>query len=309
MRILVVRLGAMGDVIHVLPAVASLRRSFPQANLTWLIEPRWAPLVTGVDEVIEVDRRRYESIRAAVWRLRGHAWDWAIDFQGLLKSAVAARVSGARRVTGYDYPLLRERWAGWCYTERIAAPGEHIVDRHLHLVQACGARSICREFPLPPGSPEGRLPEEPFVLASPFAGWKSKEWPLDYYARLAELLRRRNGCALVLNGHEKAAAALRRVAGVTVHISSIAGLIDATRRARAVLGVDSGPLHLAAALGKPGVALFGPTDPARNGPYGGTLRVLRDPAAVTSYKRRDRIDPSMAALTPERAAAALEESL
>jgi heptosyltransferase-1 len=104
-------------------------------------------------------------------------------------------------------------------------------------------------------------------------------------------------------------AVLRSVEGAHVHISGIAGLIDATRRATAVLGLDSGPMHLGAALRKPGVALFGQTDPARNGPYGGTMIVLRDASAVTSYKRYDSIDPAMQALTPDRVFDALKAAL
>jgi heptosyltransferase-1 len=310
MRILVVRLGAMGDVIHALPAVATLRRSFPQAHLAWAIEPRWQPLITGaVDEVLPLNRRDFASVRAAVGQMRKQGFDLAIDMQGLIKSAVVARFSGATRIAGYAYPLLRERLAGLLYTERHNTTATHIVDRHVALANACGALQTCREFRLPLGKPEGALPENGFVLSSPFAGWSSKEWPLEHYAELANLLRDRLGCALVLNGHAKVEPLLRQVPGTIPHISSIEGLIDATRRARAVIGLDSGPLHLAAALRKPGVAIFGPTDPARNGPYGGSLRVLRDPAAITSYKRRDTIDPSMRAITPRMVIDALEETL
>jgi heptosyltransferase-1 len=103
---------------------------------------------------------------------------------------------------------------------------------------------------------------------------------------------------LVVNGPPQAAGLLASVPGAQLHLSGVAGLIDATRRAYAVIGVDSGPLHLAAALGKPGVAIYGPTDPASHGPYGGSIRVLRWADAVTSYKRRSEIDESMRAITP-----------
>jgi len=169
----------------------------------------------------------------------------------------------------------------------------HIVDRNLELVTAAGASSILRTFPLPEGRREGELPEGKFVLASPLAGWGSKQWPLEMYQGVAERL----DMPLVLNGPPDAAAALATVRGARVHLSGIAGLIDATRRAHTVIGVDSGPMHLAAALGKPGVAIFGPTDPARNGPYGGSLRVLRSKAAVTTYKRHMN-DADMRAIAP-----------
>src|SRR5207248_3009600 len=134
------------------------------------------------------------------------------------------------------------------------------------LAASAGAAATLRTFPLPPGRPEGMLPEGPYVLACPLAGWRSKQWPLDHYRQLARRLRDL-GLTLVLNGPASAFASLASVPEARPHCSGIAGLIDATRRAAAVVGVDSGPLHLAAALGKPGVAIFGPTDPARNGPY------------------------------------------
>ena len=114
---------------------------------------------------------------------------------------------------------------------------------------------------------------------------------------------------LVLNGPPAMARQLSEVAGAFVHVCDLPGLIDATRRATAVIGVDSGPLHIAAALGKPGVALFGPTDPARNGPYGDSIQVLRVPSAVTDYHRREEPDASMRALTPAMALQALNSVL
>jgi heptosyltransferase-1 len=132
---------------------------------------------------------------------------------------------------------------------------------------------------------------------------------LEYYARLAQRLRRDAGIPLVVNGPPSEREALAAIAGTVLHLSSINGLIDATRRAAAVLGVDSGPLHVAAAMGKPGVAIFGPTDPAQTGPYGAGFTVLRSPHAVTSYKRRNEIDPSMRAVTPDAVFEALQARL
>jgi heptosyltransferase-1 len=153
-------------------------------------------------------------------------------------------------------------------------------------------------FPLPPGRPEGVLPGGEFVLASPLAGWRSKQWPMEHYRELAARLRHLN-IPLVLNGPPSAGAELAQVPGAIAHWSGIAGLIHATRRAAAVIGVDSGPLHLAAALNKPGVAIYGPTDPALNGPFGDSLQLLRAPDAVTSYKRGATPDASMWRVQPE----------
>jgi heptosyltransferase-1 len=168
------------------------------------------------------------------------------------------------------------------------------VDSYLDLASAAGASHLVREFPLPPGAVEGELPRSNFVLASPLAGWGSKQWPLEYYAELARSME----LPLVVNGPPSSEPALQKISGARVHLSGIPGLIDATRRATAVIGVDSGPMHLAAALGKPGVALFGPTDPVTHGPWGGSLKVLRVSSAVTSYKRLAEIDPSMRAIRP-----------
>jgi heptosyltransferase-1 len=182
----------------------------------------------------------------------------------------------------------------------VVTNSAHIVDRNLELVAAAGASSILRAFTLPEGAPEGRLPDGKFVLASPLAGWGAKQWPLEQFEHLASLL----DLPLVVNGAPDSAEILKRIHGAHVHISGIAGLIDATRRAHAVVGVDSGPMHLAAALGKPGIAIFGTTDPARNGPYGGSLRVLRSPAAVTTYKR-NASDSYMRAISADAVAEAL----
>jgi heptosyltransferase-1 len=232
--------------------------------------------------------------------LQAVGFDIAVDFQGLLKSAAVAFFSGAAQTVGFD--RTRERPAAVFYTRRAEAQSAHVVDRNLELAAACGAGNVAVEFPLPAGIPEGELPDGPFVLASPFAGWRSKQWSIENYGALAKRL----DMPLVLNGPPQAEGELRAVPGCRVHISGIAGLIHATRRAARVIGLDSGPLQLSAALGKPGVALFGPTDPVRNGPYGGSIRVIRSPAAVTSYKRRNEIDPSMRAITPEAVFAELQ---
>ena len=292
-RILVVRLGAMGDILHTLPAVASLKRSFPRSRLTWLVEKRWAALLEGnlfVDRVALLDRESASTVLHSWRALRSENYDLAVDFQGLLKSAVAAAASRAGRIIGFD--RTRERAAGVFYSNRISSESTHIVNRNLDLAEAAGARERLHIFPIPEGSPEGELPKGDFVLASPLAGWRAKQWPMESYMALAERLRDAR-IPLVLNLPTGA-----DVPGALVHRSGIAGLIYATRRAAAVIGVDSGPMHLAAALDKPGVAIFGPTDPARNGPYGGSLKVLRAAGAATSYQRGTEIDASMSSIEP-----------
>ncbi|MCC6585695.1 MAG: glycosyltransferase family 9 protein [Bryobacterales bacterium] len=310
-RVLVLRLGAMGDIIHALPAVSSIRQSFPGASVCWLVERRWRPLVDGnpfVDEVLVLERGSFRGIARSIQSLRQRKFDLAIDFQGLLKSALAGVCGHPEKFYGYHASQVRERLAAFCYSHAIKVSSTHIVDRHLELAAAAGATARSRTFPIPPGSPEGDLPRGPFVLASPFAGWPSKQWPLEYYGDLAGRLAA-IGLPLVWNVSLDQSRELRVPSGVQLHVSGIAGLIDATRRARAVVGVDSGPMHLAAALDKPGVALFGPTDPARNGPYGTTMRVLRSPGATTTYKRGEFIDDSMRSLSPQQVFEAVAEQV
>jgi len=310
-RILVVRLGAMGDVIHTLPAVASLKHSFPGSHLTWLIEAQWAPLLAGNPFVDAVAIFRRGSPRAWIrtWRkLRSGRFDFAVDFQGLVKSALAASMARPDRIFGFHQSQLRERAAALFYSNRTLADAAHVVDRNLELAADAGAANILRTFPLPEGSAEGELPASGFVLASPLAGWRYKQWPLMFYSRLAARLERELELPLVLNG-PPGANDFASVAAALPHQSTVEGLIYATRRATAVVGVDSGPLHLAAALGKPGVAIFGPTDPARNGPYGESVSVLRSPRAVTTYKRLSTINPAMRDIDPDRVFEALKAQL
>ena len=295
----------MGDIVHALPGAASLKHSFPEARVTWVVEPRWAPLLEGngfVDRLVVFRRDDPLSWRRTKDELRDRHYDLAVDFQGLTKSALIAHLARPERIAGFGSRVVRERPAGLFYSTRVQSGAVHVVDQALDLAAGAGATNLVRVFPLPQGFPEGHLPDGPFALASPLAGWASKQWPLEYYARLAAMLRQKLGLPLVLNGPPGTVPA---VPGTLVHESGIPGLIDATRRAALVIGVDSGPLHLAAALNKSGVAVFGPTDPVRNGPYGGDFQVFRTPGAHTTHRRGTTIDASMRAITPEQVFAAL----
>jgi heptosyltransferase-1 len=302
-RILVVRLGAMGDIIHALPAVASLKTGFPGSRLTWVVEPKWAPLLEDnpfIDRVVLLRRDTLAGLLESWRSLRAERYRFAVDFQGLIKSALVAAAARPDRIFGFHHTQLRERAAALFYSHKTISRAAHVVDQNLDLASASGASTLLRTFPLPAGRPEGALPPGDFVLASPLAGWRAKQWPLEHYHALAARLERELGIPLVLDGPPGS--------GLD-HCSSLPGLIHATRRAAAVVGVDSGPLHLAAALGKPGVAVYGPTDPVRNGPYGDSLRVLRSPAAVTTYKRGASIDESMRAISPDQVFEALKAVL
>jgi heptosyltransferase-1 len=277
--------------------VASLKHSFPHSHVTWVVRTTWAPLLENnpfVDRVIPFERTM-KGIASARRQLRETRFDLAIDFQGLMQSALVAAAARPDRIVGFHRSQVRERGASLFYSTQVEARAAHVVDRNLELVAAAGASSLLHTFSLPEGSPEGDLPEGKFVLTSPLAGWGSKQWPAEFYEKLAARL----DVPLVVNGPPSAAESLSKIRGAQVHLSGIPGLIHATRRAQAVIGVDSGPLHLAAALSKPGVAIFGPTDPLRNGPYGGTIRVLRSEGVATTYKRAAETHESMRAISPD----------
>lgn len=306
--ILVIRLSAMGDIIHTIPAAISLKKSFPHRKLAWLVAPQWKPLLVGnpyIDELISFDRK---AVRTSWRRLRSVAPELTLDFQGLVQSALAGRAARPERLFGFNKSVAREPLASIFYSDRIPVMGPHRVERNVQLAAAAGAHDLTYECWIPPGEPAGELPSGAFVLCSPFAGWAGKEWPLQSFDALGRLLRK-EGLELVANVAEHRARELKDLKHVRVHTSSLAGLITATRLATAVVGLDSGPLHLAAALRKPGVGLFGPTDPALTGPFGGSMTVLRSDDVETTYKRHARIHASMRVISPEDVAKAVLNSI
>src|SRR5258708_5788619 len=162
-RILVVKLSAMGDIIHALAAACSLKRSFPQSRLSWLVKRKWAVLLEEnpyVDEVIPFDRSRIGTILATRRALRAGQFDLAIDFQGLIQSATLARLSGAKQVWGFDPTELREKAASWLYTNSARAPSAHVVEKCLDLAESAGAQRYI-EFPIATGKSEGERPDGP----------------------------------------------------------------------------------------------------------------------------------------------------
>ncbi|HEY6987671.1 MAG TPA: glycosyltransferase family 9 protein [Bryobacteraceae bacterium] len=309
--ILAVRLGAMGDILHALPAVASLKKSFPEKRIIWVVARKWIELLDGnpnIDELVSFDRQNIGALAKTWRRLRAIRPEIAIDFQGLIQSALVGRLARPKLYIGLTKSQAREPLAAAFYTRHVKAKGPHRIERNLQLVAAAGAALLTEESWLPRGSSEGELPAGSFILASPLAGWGSKQWPLSYYDELGKRLRAQ-GLELVANVPVESEGEIANLPHVRVHSSSISGLIDATRRAAGVVGVDSGPMHLAAALGKPGVALFGPTDPARNGPFRSRMTVLRAPDAQTTYKRRAELDDSMKKISAERVAEEVLRSL
>lgn len=314
-RWLIVRLGSLGDIVHTLPAAAALHEARPAAHLGWVVESRWQPLLAGnpdVQEVVVLDRADWGAVRACVARLRAARYTCALDFQGLYKSALLARLSGAPRRIGWSSRYAREGGAAWFYTERVVPAGRHIVDQNLSLARAAGARPAAARFPLRVApEAEARVAQrleacgvQDFFLLSPGGGWRSKCWPPQRYGELHRRLAERYGLRGIVNcgpGEAALADAVRAEAGAPeplVCSLDLAELMAALRRARFFVGGDTGPLHLAVALGTPVIGLYGPTDPARNGPYASADVVISNARPEErTYRRSETHADSMLAIS------------
>jgi len=287
--LLIVRLGALGDIVHGLPVVAALRAAFPSSRLDWLVDVRHRRILELVPELtarMAIDTRRAggpTGVLPVVRTLRAARYDAAIDLQGLLKSAVLARLSGAARVVGFARAHLRESMAGLFYTESVDPGGSpHVIDKALALVKALGVEAAPRRFPLvvPASSAPaqvrlalGLAPDAPFVALNPGGAWPNKRWPAERFGALAASLRSRTGLSSAVlwgPGEEPIAHAVSAGSGGAAVVSPPTTLEDAVAlvaSARLVVSGDTGPIHLAAAVGTPVVGIYGPTDPARNGPW------------------------------------------
>jgi len=299
-KILMIRMGAMGDIVHTLPAAATLRRAFPNAEIDWLVEAHWSALLAGnphLSAVRELGRRDWTAFFRAVGHLRRCRYDCVIDFQGLMKSAVIAGLCGAEEVIGFQTQALREKPAALAYQRQVAVPMDaHVVDQNLALVRALGnsqqPMEDVIEFPLP--RPSGNLaPPFPgdYLAVSPSAGWPAKRWPPQRFAELMVRVDHEMGWPAVLNcgpGEDALAQAIvekTRPGRTRIVCGDLGALIGLARCARVFVAGDTGPLHIAAALGTPVVAVFGPTSPRRNGPYSKRSRVVRATDVETTYSR------------------------
>jgi len=306
-RVLVVRLGSLGDLVHALPAVAAIHRAFPDAAIDWLVEAphrEFLDLVPFLREVVVVRDRSASAWLAARRTLRPRRYDVAIDFQGLLKSAALARLSGAARVIGFDRAALREPVAAPFYTERVATgEGRHVIQKNLSLAAALGAATNRIEFPLAwDGSAAvsdflARIPGR-FALLNPGAAWPNKRWPPDRFGLVARELAARHSLASVVlwgPGEREAAetvVAASRGAATLAPETGLRDLVALARAASLMISGDTGPTHIAAAVGAPIVALFGPTTPARNGPWSpDDISISRYDRCDCHYERRCRRTP------------------
>jgi len=313
MKIAIVKLSSLGDVLHALPVAHALRRHFPQAHLTWIVEAREYAILKDqpdLDAVEPVDTRLW---RRLIWRpagarevlqklsrltarLRGASFDVAIDLQGLIKSGLLTAYTGALMRIGFAFSHCGEPLNALFTTHRVKPPAEavHVVEQYLSLLEPLGVK---------PGSPVFRLPADPaaerrideylaeqgvkprdrLVALNPGAGRPSKRWPLDHFVRLGDRLAVEAGTRVFLlwgpaeEGMAQAIAAGMTSRPLLAPQTTLPDLSALLRRASLMIAGDTGPLHLAAALGTPCVGLYGPTRAERNGPYGPRCRSLQSP--------------------------------
>lgn len=336
LRVLIVRFGAMGDILHALPAITALRAAHPDWHLGWVVEPRWRALLCAeskpddfgrssarmplVDQIHRANTRQWShqplsgSTLDDILRLRRELkqprYDVCIDLQGAIRSAIVGRWAGADRFIGENLP--RESAATWFYSERVEVRTAHVIEHALEVAGAIAGEQLeymqaslprdeyaeawCEEF-------LGQKVSCPMVLMNPGAGWGAKRWPADRFGEVARKLAEAGYCVVVNVGpqEEALAAAVVNASGRTATSleCNVSQLISLTRRATLMIAGDTGPLHLACALGKPVVGIFGPTDPARNGPYGCDFRVLRNPSSKRDHSRKSEPEAGLLTITAE----------
>ena len=345
-RLLVVRLSAMGDILHALPAVTALRLAHPEWEIGWVVEPRWSALLKtggrdlgsgiGAEQPLvnrvhfaatktwgkkPLSAQTLRAIMALRRELHATAYGAVLDLQGSIRSAVIARLAGCRRVIGEAKP--REAPARWLFTERVETRGAHVIEQDVELASAVAPDldidALKPAAPLLPVNPEAEAwcdallapaARQPVALLNPGAGWGAKRWPADRYAAVARGLVER-GMAVLVNagpGEETLAAEIRSATnGAAIPVTpSLGQLIALTRRIALCIAGDTGPLHLACALGRPVVGIYGPTDPSRNGPYGARFVVLRSPLSRRDHRRRAAPEAGLLTIEPEEVLAAAD---
>jgi heptosyltransferase-1 len=343
LRVLLVRMSAMGDVIHGVPVLAAIRTARPNWQVGWLIEQRWMELLCGdpaerllprselkplVDWVHVSDFKEWRKglSSAVTWRdmgscmreVRSMKYDVALDLQGTIRSAMATRLSGAKTRIGSSNP--REAPARRFYTKAVATQRVHVIEHGLELASVLAGDDLNYEAPVFPQNPttEGWADHfcasvgfAPLAILNPGAGWGAKCWPARSYGEVAKVLAQR-GMAVIVNYGPQEEALAEAVRQSSEEMArpvkcSVSQLTALTRRASLFVGGDTGPMHLAAALGVPVVALFGPTRPERNGPYATRAIVLRSPASLDNRSHTERPDEDLQSIEPAKVIAAADE--
>lgn len=327
MRILLIRTSALGDVVHCLPVLTALRRRFPDARLGWVVEEAMAPVLEGHPDLDERIVVRLRPWRKSLWssrremlaawrRIRGFRPDVALDLMGNHKGGALTRLSGAPRRLGLAPAYRREAASGLYVNETVEPAGPHAVDRALAVAEPLGISPEEADFggdklfPDAPEIPPELLPSGPFVVVQPGAGWGNKVYPPAWWGRIAQALGSDPGLptrVAVAPGEEDLAhevVAASEGAARPVPASGLAHLAALLRRARLVLGGDTGPTHLAHALGTPTLCVLGPTDPRRHGLYRapGQSLAVRLPCSFC-YKRYDETKACLLSISPHRVTA------
>ena len=358
-RRLVVRLGAMGDILHALPAITALRILHPEWAIDWVVEPRWRGLLAaGSDRATRraepqasqaeaaeltphrnpaqplVDRlfmaptkdwgrsplssQTMSEIRTLRKSLKEGQYHAVLDMQGAVRSAALGRLAGSGRLIGEARP--REFAARWLFNECVHTNGEHVIEQDMELAAAVVGDSLDPADPwLPVDSAaevwadnvHSKSDSRPAALITPGAGWGAKRWPVERYAAVAAGLIER-GFHVMVNagpGEEPLADLIsERTAGAAAALTcSVDQLIALTRRVQLAVAGDTGPLHLACALGCQVVGIYGPTDPSRNGPFGTQFKVLRSPASRRDHTRHSFPEAGMLTISPEDVLSAADE--
>jgi len=338
-NILIIKLSAIGDVIHTLPSLAALRRVYPQAHVTWVVEEAAADLILNHPQLNEVlvsrrkawiqdvksgnFRKEWQEIVQFIKDLRKRPYDLVIDFHGLLKSSIIVFLSGGKRKLGYD--SLQEL-SGLFLTEKIPEDmDKHAVDRYLDFPFYLGAKKERAEFILPKSADAENkvklllasygLDENNYIAINPIAYWDTKLWDNEKFAKLADLIQEKLKKKVVFTGSESKSveeiAAKMKSKGINLGgKTSLMELAHIFKKARMLITTDSGPMHLACAVGTPVIALFGPTDPKRTGPYGEGHIVIRDNLSCSPcfLKKCDTVN-CMKNITPEQVYSVVESKI
>lgn len=323
-RVLIVRLSAIGDVLHAIPTAVAMKRARPATTIAWVVEGRAADLLEGhpaVDRIIRIPRRwltSWPAVRALAGDLADFAADIAIDLQGLFKSGFVTRLSAAPIRIGAARPQSREM-ASLAYTRCVTARRPHIVDRHLEMLSPIGIHDAVVDFAMPrwpvaAATVAGWFPrnDRGTAVINPGAGWPSKLWEPARFAAVARGLRDRHGIVslVVWGGPEESKAADAIVAAadgaaLKAPPTSLEELAEAARLARVFISSDTGPLHLAAAVGTPCVGLMGPVPASRNGPYGTIHETVEPPPGMRpAWQDRKTDTQSMRAIEVDAVLAA-----
>lgn len=330
-RILITRLSAVGDCIHTLPLLCALREHFPNALLAWLVQPVAAPLLDGhpcLDRLITVSKGYIQSpsqLRGLRHRLRQMRFDVVIDPQSLTKSAVAGWLSGAKQRIGFAKPQGREM-SLWLNNQLVSPQKDHVIDRYLELLRPLGISRPSVQYALridPVARQTADLViqksgmQPGFALINPGAGWPSKVWPAERYGMVAGYLGQvRQLRSLVVWAGDQELEWARQIVelahghAVLAPPTSLTELAALTQAARLMVGSDTGPLHLAAALETPCVCLLGPTQPRHCGPYGlGHVAIQEQLQQGTGRQRRGVDNSAMQAIAVDTVYRACDEIL